>query len=98
VPFGILLQPEFNVAQHYTGLSNLINLIVPFYLKYVVCYSCKFNDEEFNKFIFILNKIKIKNKNKIEFIDLVKLVYNLNPSSKGKHRKRSLSEVIKNNK
>jgi LAGLIDADG endonuclease len=126
--YGILLQPEFNVAQHKNGLnilnkfkllfdnkgqihqktgsnnvwvyslkgtSNLINHIVPFYLKYIICYSYKFNDEEFNNFVFILNSIKNKNYNKTEFINLVKMVYNLNPSGKGKQRKRTLIEVIK---
>jgi len=125
---GILLQPEFNVAQHKSGLnilnnlkllfnnkgnvvqksgsnnvwvysikgtSNLINIVVPFYFKYVTCYSSKFNEVEFNKFVIILNKLKEKSHhNKIEFINLVNLVYNLNPSGKGKQRKRTLTEVI----
>jgi len=128
-PFGILLQPEFNVAQHKNGLkiltnikllfndkghivqksgsknvwvysikgtSNIITYIIPFYLKYVTCYSSKYNEVEFNKFVNILNKLKEKvHYNKSELINLVKLVYFLNPSGKGKQRKRTLSEVIK---
>jgi hypothetical protein len=73
----------------------LINYVVPFYLKYVTCYSCKFHIIEFNKFVVILNKLKEKSHhNKTEFINLVKLVYNLKPSGKGKERKRTLSDVI----
>jgi hypothetical protein len=50
---------------------------------------------EFDKFLFILNKLSEKSKlNEKEFIDLVKLVYELNPNGKGKSRKRSLLEVI----
>jgi hypothetical protein len=127
-PFGVFLQPEFNVTQHINGLkilnsfkilfnnkgqvnkksgsdnvwvyslkgtSNLINYLLPFYLKYVVIYSSKYNSDEFNKFIIIINKLKEKSKyNKDEFIDTVKLIYALNPNGKGKKRKRTLSEVI----
>jgi hypothetical protein len=32
------------------GTSNLINYLIPFYLKYVVNYSSKYNNDEFNKF------------------------------------------------
>jgi hypothetical protein len=50
---------------------------------------------EFDKFLFILNKLSEKSKlNEKEFVDLVKLVYELNPNGKGKNRKRTLSEVI----
>jgi hypothetical protein len=77
------------------GTSNLINYLIPFYLKYVVIYSSKYNNDEFNKFVTILNKLKEKSKyNKDEFIDIVKLIYALNPNGKGKTRKRTLSEVI----
>lgn len=127
-PFGVFLQPEFNVSQHINGIkilnsfkyifnnkgqvnkksgsekvwvyslkgtSNLINYIIPFYSKYVVIYSSKYNNDVFNKFVIILNKLKEKSKyNKNEFIDIVKMIYALNPNGKGKTRKWILSEVI----
>ena len=57
------------------GRSNLIDYLIPFYLKYVVNYSSKYNNKEFKKFVIILNKLREKSKfNKNEFIHLVKLV------------------------
>ena len=57
--------------------------------------TSKYNNNEFNKFVFILNELKEKSKyDKTEFIELVKLVYALNPDGKGKVRKRTLSEVV----
>jgi len=127
-PYGVLLQPEFNVTQHINGLSilksfkilfnnegqihkksgsnnvwvyslkgikNLSNYLVPFYSKYVVNYSSKYNREEFKKFIFILNKLREKRKfEKEEFITIIKLIYDLNPDGKGKKRKRTLENII----
>ena len=127
-PYGFLLQPEFNVAQHKNGLnilnafkilflnkgnilkksgsenvwvyslkgvSNLNKYLVPFFSKYVIKYSSKYKSNEFEKFVYILNILGGKSKlNKNEFIDLVKLVYALNPDGKGKTRKRTLSEVL----
>lgn len=126
--YGILLQPEFNVAQHVNGLSvlknfkvlfnnkgqiykksgssnvwvyslkgidNLSNYLVPYFLEFVVPYSSKYKKKEFNKFLFILEKLRNKSKfEKEEFINIIKLVYELNPEGKGKKRKRTLSEVI----
>jgi hypothetical protein len=121
---GILLQPEFNITQHESGLdilnnfkllfnnkgqvhkksgsenvwvyslkgrSNLINYIIPFFNKYIICYSSKYNKEDYHKFVNTLNKSPI---NKKEFINLIKEVYELNPSGKGKRRKRTLQDVI----
>ena len=124
-PFGVLLQPEFNITQHISGIDflksfkilfnnkgqkhgsnnvwvyslkgikNLNNYIVPFFLDYVVKYSCKFNNENFNKYIFILNKLQDKSTmEKDEFINVIKLVYKLNPDGKGKTRKRTLLEIL----
>jgi LAGLIDADG endonuclease len=77
------------------GTKNIIHDLIPFYLIYVVNFSSKYNDEEFNKFVFILNVLNEKSKlNKEKFINWVKLVYALNPAGKGKIRKRTLSEVI----
>ena len=127
-PFGFLLQPEFNVAQHHSGLQilnsfkslfdqkgqihkksgslnvwvyslkgikNLNKFLIPFYMKYVVCYSNKYKIKEFDKFCSILNKLHNKPKySKDQFIKLVKLTYELNPEGKGKNRKRTLDLVI----
>jgi len=127
-PHGILLQPEFNVAQHYNGITilksfkvlfnnkgqlhkksgsdkvwvyslkgikNLNELIIPFFLSFVVPYSSKYCEKEFNKYLFILNKLKEKSKyEKNEFISIIKLIYNLNPQGKGNKRKRTLAEIL----
>lgn len=77
------------------GINNLDNYLISFFKNYVVCYSSKYKNEEFNKFVFILNKLKEKSKlQKDEFIDIVKWVYDLNPKGKGKKRKRTLSDVL----
>jgi hypothetical protein len=76
------------------GIKNIEEILIPFYLKYVVIYSSKYKSKEFNKFVFIINKLKLSKLSKNEFIELVKLVYELNPEGKGKKRKRSLAEVI----
>jgi len=127
-PHGILIQPEFNITQHYNGIEilksfkilfndkgqlhkksgsnnvwvysikgikNLNELVVPFFLSFVVPYSSKFNKKEFNKYLFIFNKLKEKSKfEKNEYINIIKLVYDLNPHGKGKKRKRTLIEVL----
>jgi len=127
-PHGIFLQPEFNVAQHYNGITilksfkvlfnnkgqlhkksgsdkvwvyslkgikNLNELIIPFFLSFVVPYFSKYCEKEFNKYLFILNKLKEKSKyEKNEFISIIKLIYNLNPQGKGKKRKRTLAEIL----
>jgi LAGLIDADG endonuclease len=127
-PYGILLQPEFNVSQHLNGLkilesfkllfnnkgqihkksgsknvwvftlkgiNNLNEFILPFFIHYVIKYSSKYKCKEFDKFVFILKKLKERSKfEKEEFIDIIKLVYSLNPDGKGKKRKRTLSEIL----
>lgn len=51
--------------------------------------------KELNKFVFIIKKLKEKSKfYKEEFINLIKLVYDLNSDGKGKKRKRTLSEIL----
>jgi len=77
------------------GIKNINNYIIPFFLNYVVKYSCKYKNEEFNKYIYILSKLQEKSKlKKEEYINLIKLVYNLNPNGKGKTRKRTLLEIL----
>ena len=69
------------------GINNLNDYLVP--------YSSKYNNKEFDKFIYILNKWKEKSKfEKEEFINIIKLVYDLNPDGKGKNRKRTLSDIL----
>lgn len=68
---------------------------MPFYIKYVVCYSNKYKIKEFDKFCNILKKLQNKPKyTKDQFIKLVKLTYELNPEGKGKNRKRTLDVVL----
>lgn len=69
--------------------------LIPFFTEYIINYSSKYKNKEFDKFVFILKKLKEKSKfEKEEFIDLIKLVYNLNPEGKGKKRKGTLSEIL----
>lgn len=79
------------------GTQNLITYILPFFNTYVVNYSSKYKLEVFNTFISILTKLDA-NKNKTmqvnDLIELIKLVYTLNPDSKGKSRKRTLEETL----
>lgn len=77
------------------GINNLREFIVPFYSKYIVDYSSKYKYDEFIKFVCILNKLSERSRlDKDEFINIIKLIYLLNPDSKGKKRKRTLLEVI----
>jgi hypothetical protein len=76
------------------GRSNLINYILPFFNKYVICYSSKFKKEDYQKFVDTLNTLNKSSINKNEFVNLVKQVYELKPSGKGKSRKRTLEEVL----
>ena len=77
------------------GIKNLNKFLIPFYKKYVVCYSNKYKIEEFDKFCKIVKKLDDKSKyTEDQFIELIKLTYKLNPSGKGKNRKRTLDEVI----
>ena len=79
------------------GIDNIENIVIPFFEKYVVPYSCKHNKKPFSEFCYIINKLFINRKktmDKKQFIELVKLTYKLNPQGKGKHRKRTLDEVL----
>jgi hypothetical protein len=127
---GIVLQPEFNVAQHVNGLSilysfkslfenfghvskksgsekvwvfsikgtkNIKKYVLPYFDKYLVPYSSKYRSDLFKDFCHIIDRLdenKKKTMDKKELIELIKLVYLLNPDGKGKHRKRTLEETI----
>nr|AMP88000.1 hypothetical protein [Funneliformis mosseae] len=75
------------------GLTNLIDHVVPFYLKYVRPFSGKV--KEFNTFLEILERKQRKEHFTQEgLIDMVKLAYTLNEEGKGKTRKRTLEVVL----
>lgn len=128
----VVLQPEFNVAQHESGINilysyksmfenfghvvkksgsdkvwvyslkgtqNIKKYVLPFFEKYIVPFSCKSlrEGDQFNSLYLVINKLdsnKKKTMEKGELIELVKLVYLMNPEGKGKQRKRTLEEVI----
>ena len=79
------------------GTQNIIDLVIPFLKKYVVVFSSKYKSEVFNNFCQILNQLD-RNHNtalsKEKLIELVKLVYLINPEGKGKQRKRTLEENL----
>jgi len=79
------------------GTQNLIDFVLPFFETYVVPYSSKYKSDVFVRFVEILTILKA-NKNKTmtkdDLIKLVKLVYLLNPESKGKSRKRTLEDTL----
>ena len=79
------------------GTQNLINLVIPFFKKYVVVYSSKYKSEVFDKFCHVLDKLDRKFNSalsKEELIELVELIYLINPEGKGKQRKRTLAETL----
>jgi len=76
-----------------SGLTNLIDHVLPFYLKYVIPFSGKV--KEFNTFLEILERKQRKEHfTQKGLIDMVKLAYTLNTEGKGKIRKRTLEEVV----
>lgn len=79
------------------GTQNIIDLVIPFLKKYVVVFSSKYKSEVFNNFCQILNQLDRKHNtalSKEKLIELVKLVYLINPEGKGKQRKRTLEETL----
>jgi hypothetical protein len=122
-----LIDPEFFLYQHYSGLpilkatKNLFKTgsifkksgsdnvwvyaiynrktikqkIIPYFLKYVIPFSCKFSF--ISEFSLIIDKLEKKEHlDLISFINILKLVYKLNPNSKGKERKIEF-ELLKSN-
>lgn len=79
------------------GTQNIKNYVLPFFAKYLVPYSSKYKSDIFSDFCYIINKLdenKKKTMAKEELIELIKLVYLMNPEGKGKQRKRTLEEII----
>lgn len=130
VKYGIVLQPEFNVTQHESGLNvlkvyktlfnglgnlkeksgsnkvwvyslkgtkNVKELVLPFYTDYVVPFSSKHKSDVFERFKYIVDILYDnlgQGLNKEQLIEVVNLIYELNPDSKGKSRKRDIQEVL----
>lgn len=123
-PFGILLQPIFNVTQHVNGIAilesfldlfgrgnlhaksgsdnvwvydlkgykHMINLVIPFYLEYVLSFGCKIPEFEMAHSICIMLQDG-QHMTKEGLISMVRLVYTV--QGKGKWRKRTLEDVIR---
>lgn len=84
-----------------SGLTNLIEHVVPFYLKYVIPFSGKVKEFKFcatwqnDIFLEILERKQRKEHfTQKGLIEMVKLAYTLNEEGKGKTRKRTLEEVL----
>lgn len=125
--FGYLIDPEFFLYQHISGLPILeaakdlfgtgtlfkksgsenvwvysivnrkaiIEKVIPYFLKYVIPFSCKFSF--FSDFVSILKMLENQDHFKIEgFIEILEKAYMMNPNSKGKKRKLEL-KILKNN-
>ena len=80
------------------GVQNIKSYVLPFFEKYVIEYSSKYRCNIFEEYCKIINTLD-SNRNKAfdnnQLIELIKLVYTLNPEGKGKkRRKRTLNEVI----
>ena len=77
------------------GVQNIKSYLLPFFEKYVI--SSKYRCNIFEEYCKIINTLD-SNRNKAfdnnQLIELIKLVYTLNPEGKGKKRKRTLNEVI----
>lgn len=131
VKHGIILQPEFNVTQHVSGLNilssykslfkdlgnlkkksgsndvwvysikgskNIKELVLPYFETYVVPFSSKHKSDVFERFSKIINVLYDnlgQGLDKNQLIELVHLIYEMNPDSKGKSRKRDIQEVLK---
>lgn len=125
-----MLQPEFNVTQHESGLNvlkayktlfndlgnlkeksgsnkvwvyslkgtkNIKELVLPYYTDYVVPFSSKHKRDVFERFKYIIDILYDnlgQGLNKEQLIEIVNLIYELNPDSKGKSRKRDIQEVL----
>lgn len=79
------------------GTKNLKKLVLPYFENYVVPFSSKHKADVFNRFTSIIDILFVKlgqGMDKEQLIELVRLVYLMNPDSKGKSRKRDIQDVI----
>ena len=73
------------------GTKNLITYVFPFFLKYVIPFSCK--QSEFKTFKAIVLGLEAKKHLELDTLaDLIKLAYSY--VGKGNNRKRTLNEVL----
>lgn len=120
--FGYVIDPEFSLYRHMSGLPFLKNVqslfrsgqikkidldnvvytvynrkiiyqkIIPYFLKYVIPFSCKF--VFIDKFISIIKKLENKEHHRIKgFFAILELVYQFNPNLE--ERKQDL-DILKN--
>jgi hypothetical protein len=125
--FGYLIDPEFFLYQHYSGMPilkaakdmfgtgkifkksgsenvwvySIVNRrtikekVVPYFIKYVLPFSCKYLF--FSDFLTIIEKLSNNFHFELKgFLEILEIVYKLNPNSKGRKRKIEL-EVLKSN-
>jgi len=70
---------------------------LPYYTDYVVPFSSKHKRDVFERFKYIIDILYDnlgQGLNKEQLIEIVNLIYELNPDSKGKSRKRDIQEVL----
>ena len=73
----------------------ILEKIIPYFKKYVLPFSCKFTF--FNTFSYIVESLENKKHYELGgFLELLELVYTLNPNSKGRHEKTDF-EILKSN-
>ena len=71
--------------------------MLPYYEEYVVPFSSKHKTDVFNRFKSIIDVLYTNHGqglDKEQLIELIHLIYLMNPDSKGKSRKRDIQEVI----
>lgn len=79
------------------GTKNIKELVLPYYEEYVVPFSSKHKSDVFNRFKSIIDVLYTNHGqglDKEQLIELIRLIYLMNPDSKGKSRKRDIQEVI----
>ena len=79
------------------GTKNLKELVLPYFEKYIVPFSSKHKADVFERFSKIINVLYEnlgQGLDKEQMIELVELIYEMNPDSKGKSRKRDIQEII----
>lgn len=79
------------------GIKNIKELVLPYYEEYVVPFSSKHKSDVFNRFKSIINLLYTNHGqglDKEQLMELIRLIYLMNPDSKGKSRKRDIQEVI----
>ena len=79
------------------GTKNLKELVLPYFENYIVPFSSKHKADVFEKFLKIINVLYEnlgQGLDKEQMIEFVQLIYEMNPNSKGKSRKRDIQEII----